>query len=315
MPHSVNPDRGWVGTCNHMTVRQDYPYHYSTHASPSYRYRRLIELMAAPGKKTVGDHWKFQRDTVNLMAQKIAPIMARALQAHEDTKTLGQILAEWDLRDDPDKTAPTVFQSVYREFALLVYADDLGEELAVEMLNDWYFWQERLQQMVLEGKSSWFDNINTNDRKETRDDLFYQAGLNATRYLGAILGENPQKWLWGKVHRQEFVSPIRRSGAGKEWLGGGSHSAAGSQETLYRGIYDFNAPFKVKISASLRMVADLSDTNKILAVLPGGVSGRQFDPHTTDQVAPYMSGEKVYWWFSEKAIKEHTRHTLTLNPQ
>ncbi len=315
MPHTVNPARGWIGTCNHLTVKRDYPYHYTTHASPSYRYRRLSELMDAPGKKPVADHWGFQRDTVNLMARQISPIIARALLAHEDTKTMGQILAEWDFSDHPDKTAPVVFQSVYREFALLVYADDLGEELAITMLNNWYFWQERLQKMVLEDKSSWFDNIKTSGREETRDDLFHQAGLNAIKYMRTSLGDNPTKWQWGKVHRHEFLSPIRRSGAGKEWLGGGSHPAAGSGETLYRGIYEFNRPFKVKVSASLRMVVDLADPHKILAVLPGGVSGRQFDPHTTDQIEPYMNGEKVYWWFSDKAIKEHTRHTLTLKPQ
>ena len=315
MPHTVNPGRGWVGTCNHLTVKRDYPYHYTTHASPSYRYRRLSGLMDAPGPKTVEDHWEFQRDTVNLMAKQIAPIMARALLAHEDTKTMGQIIAEWDFSDHPGKTAPAVFQSVYREFALLVYSDDLGEELAITMLNNWYFWQERLQKMVLEDKSFWFDNINTSGRKETRDDLFHQAGLNAIKYMRTRLGDNPTKWQWGKVHRHEFLSPIRRSGAGKEWLGGGSHPAAGSGETLYRGIYELNMPFKIKVSASLRMVADLADPDKILAVLPGGVSGRQFDPHTTDQIAPYMNGDKVYWWFSDKAIKEHTRHTLTLIPQ
>jgi len=58
MPHSVNPERGWVGTCNHLTVGRDYPYHYTTHASPSQRYRRLMELMDAPDKKTVNDHWE-----------------------------------------------------------------------------------------------------------------------------------------------------------------------------------------------------------------------------------------------------------------
>ena len=315
MPHTVNPGRGWVGTCNHLTVKRDYPHHYTTQASPSYRYRRLSELMDASGEKTVEDHWEFQRDTVNLMARQIAPIMEKALTAHKDTKAMGQILSEWDFKDHPDKTAPAVFQSVYREFALLVYADELGEALAMKMLNNWYFWQERLQKMVLEGKSSWFDNINTRDRRETRDDLFHQAGLNAIKYMRTGLGADPAKWQWGKVHRQEFLSPIRRSGAGKEWLGGGSHAAGGSGETLYRGIYDFIAPFNIKVSASLRMVADLADPHKILAVLPGGVSGRQFDPHTTDQIAPYMNGEKVYWWFSDKAIKEHTRHTLTLKPQ
>ena len=169
--------------------------------------------------------------------------------------------------------------------------------------------------MVLEGESAWFDNIHTADRRETRDDLFHQAGLNAIKHIGTKLGDNPDNWQWGKVHRQDFLSPIRRSGAGKDFLGGGSHPAAGSGETLYRGIYDFNTPFKITIPASLRMVVDMADPDKILAVLPGGVSGRQFDPHTTDQVEPFMNGDKLYWWFSDKAIKEHTRHTLTLKPR
>ncbi|MCF8076137.1 MAG: penicillin acylase family protein [Desulfotignum sp.] len=44
--------------------------------------------------------------------------------------------------------------------------------------------------------------------------------------------------------------------------------------------------------ASLRMVVDFADTNKIMAVLPGGVTGRMFHPHHKDQVTSYMSGEK-----------------------
>ena len=314
MPHAVNPARGWVGTCNHMTVGQDFPYHYTTHASPSYRYRRLIQLLDTPGKKSADDHWKYQRDGVNLMAQSISAIMAQALLAHEDTKQMGEILSGWDFVDHPDNAAPTIFQSVYREFAILVYSDELGEKLAQTMLANWYFWQERLQKMVVDGQSAWFDDITTADRKETRDDLFYLAALNAVNALSPELGDDPNEWLWGDLHRHEFLSPIRRSGAGKEWLGGGSHAALGSGETLYRGIYDFSQPYKVKASATLRMVADFADPDKILAVLPGGVTGRQFDPHTTDQVESFMNGNKVYWWFSDNAIKEHTKHTLTLKP-
>jgi penicillin amidase len=314
MPHAVNPERGWLGTCNHLTVDRDYPYHYTTHSSPTYRYRRLIELMDAPGKKTVDDHWEFQRDAVNLMAKKIAPILSRVLLAHEDTQKMAQVLAEWNFIDSTDRVAPTVFQEIYREFALLVYSDELGEELARTMLDRWYFWQERLQKMVLENNSVWFDNVNTTDQKETRDDLFHQAALKAATNLASTLGADSGKWLWGNVHRHEFVSPIRQSGPGTEWLGGGSHPASGSGETLYRGLYNFNDPYKVTVSASIRMVVDLADPDKIRAVLPGGVTGRQFDPHTTDQVKSFMDGSKVYWWFSDRAIKEHTQHTLTLNP-
>ncbi len=183
------------------------------------------------------------------------------------------------------------------------------------MLKSWSFWQERLLAMVRAGDSPWFDIVATADRKETRDDLIHMAAVKADAALSAALGEDPAGWRWGKVHVHEFVSPMRRRGFGKGWLGGGAHPARGSDATLCRGIYDFEAPYKVAISASLRMVADLADPDKIMAVLPGGVAGRQFDPHTTDQVAPFMRGEKRYWWFSDRAIEAHTRDVLDLIPQ
>jgi len=315
MPQLYNPPKGWVGTCNHNTVGKDYPYYYSSHLSPSYRYRRLIQLMESQGKKSADDHWQFQRDAVNLMAKEITPIMIKALTAHADTREMAEILSKWEFQDHPDQAAPTIFQAVYREFALLVFKDELGDDLAMTMLKDWYFWQERLQRMVLEGASPWFDNITTKDVRETRDDLFHQAALVASEKLRASLGGNSKDWLWGKVHTMEWVSPIRREGFGKGLVGGGIHPALGSGETLCRGIYNFHKPFGVTISASLRMVADLSDDDKVLAVLPGGVCGRLFHPHSKDQIKAFMSGEKVYWWFSDKAIKEHAKNTLFLKPQ
>jgi penicillin amidase len=313
-PQLYNPSKGWVGTCNHYTVGRDYPYYYSSHFSPSYRYRRLMQLMEKPGKKSVEDHWQFQRDAMNLMAKEIAPIMAKALNAHPDTKELGEILSKWDFVDHIDLAAPTIFQAVYREFALLVFQDELGKDLAMSMLKVWYFWQERLQQMVLEGTSPWLDNILTKDVKETRDDLCHQAGLTVKEKLSGSLGKDPQEWKWGKAHTIEFISPLRREGFGKGLLGDGPHPFPGSGETLCRGIYDFGGSFKVTNSASLRMVADLSDNDKVLAVLPGGVVGRIFHPHNKDQIKSFINGDKVYWWFSDKAIKEHQKTMLVLKP-
>lgn len=314
MPQRYNPENGWVGTCNHMTVARDYPYYYTSHASSSYRYRRLKQLLDAPGVKSAEGHWRFQRDTLNLMAERIAPFMARALLTHPDTRELGEILSGWDYRDDPDSSGPSIFQAVYRQFALSVFEDELGKDLATTMLRNWYFWQERLSKMVADGRGAWFDNVNTPDQIETRDALFHLAALEAAAELRTAIGGDPKKWHWGQVHQMEFVSPIRRQGLGKAVLGGGSHPAAGSGETLYRGLYEFNEPFAVKIPASVRMVADLSDDDKVLAVLPGGISERLFNPHSTDQIEAYMNGDHCYWWFSDRAIQEHCRNTLVLKP-
>ena len=315
MPQLFNPARGWLGTCNHATVGKDYSYYYSSHLSPSYRYRRLIELLDRPGMKSAEDHWRFQRDTLNLMAGKIAPLMIKALGKHPDTKDLAAILSLWNFQDGPDLAAPTVFQAIYREFAFQVFKDELGDDLARTMLRNWYFWQERLQQLILEGKSPWFDDLATKDKVEGVEELFHRAATLIVPNLKASLGDDPSKWLWGKAHTLDFVSPIRREGIGKEFLGGGSHPFAGSGETLHRGIYDFSNPFATTTTASLRMVADLSDDDKVLAVLPGGVSGRLFHPHNKDQIKAFINGEKMYWWFSDKAIQEHMKTTLLLQPR
>ncbi len=312
MPHSHNPERGWVGTCNHMTITKDYPYYYSSHLSPSYRYERLKELLDAPNPKTAENHWQYQRDTVNLMAKRIAPLMAKALATHGETKPLGEILSRWDYRDDPDKAAPAIFQAVYRHFALLVFQDELGDDLAETMLEDWYFWEERLQAMVLEGTSLWFDNVKTDKVKETRDDLFCQAGLESNPGSGFIARQGPSTVALGESPPNGIRQPHQAQGF---WKGAGRRRISPGtrlMRNLYRGIYDFKEPFGVTVSASLRMVADLSDEDKVLAVLPGGVCGRLFHPHTKDQIEAFMNGEKLYWWFSDKAIKEHSRTILTL---
>ena len=314
MPHSTNPEKGWVGTCNHKVVSSDYPYYYSSYFSPSYRYRRLMELLNNPGTKSVDAHWQYQRDEKNLLAEKIAPIMAKTLMAYNDTKEMGKILYEWNFMDKPDLAAPTIFQATYLAFARRVFEDELGEKQTNTFLNNWYFWQERLEQMVLDGSSAWFDNINTKEKTETLSDLLHEAALKAGAQLSEKFGKDPRDWLWGKVHTLQLVSPLRRKGLGKGLLGSGKMPMGGSGETLYRGLFDPNNPFSITSSASLRMVADMADNEKVVAVLPGGVAGRVFSPHHKDQVQSFMDGEKVYWWLSDKAINEHTEHTLLLKP-
>ena len=314
MPHNDNPLRGWLGTCNQKTVPHNYPFYYSSYFSPSYRYRRLKELMERPGPKSVDFHWQAQRDVKNLMAEKIAPIMATALLTDEQTREMGEILSSWNFVDEPHLIAPTIFQATYINFARAVFEDELGPELTTTLLRNWYFWQERLQRMMLSRSSGWFDDRSTTGRVETLNDLLRRAALKTRTQLEARIGDDMESWLWGKLHTLELVSPIRRTGLGKGLLGSGTMPFGGSGETLFRGMYELSEPFSVIHCASLRMVADLADPDKVAAVLPGGVTGRLFSSHQKDQIDDFMEGRKVYWWFSDKAIGEHTEHTLALKP-
>jgi len=314
MPQAENPEEGWLGTCNHKTVDADYPYYYSSYFASSYRYRRLKALIADSPPLTQEDHYRIQRDTRNVMAEILVPMMVPVLTSHADTRAMGALLSEWDCEDDADQTAPTVFHAIYDRWAFDIFADELGEKLTRSMLARWYFWQERFQSMVEGGQSPWFDDTRTPDVRETWQDILYLAAREVRQDLNHRLGDDMRRWQWGRVHTLTFVSPIRREGFGKGLLGGGEHPVSGSGETLRRGGYDFNQPFAVTFSASLRMVADLSDDEKVLAVIPGGISGRVFHPHAKDQIEPFLQGGHVYWWFSQAAIDAHARSELVLRP-
>jgi hypothetical protein len=197
------------------------------------------------------------------------------------------------------------------------FVDELGEDLAKTMLGTWYFWQERFEQMVA-SPTGWITGSTTSRlRKKGKPNRTSSSGRPWRP--GPILprpGEAIRPNGNGEsVHRHTFVSPIRREGFGKGLLGGGDWPAPGSVEVLYRGIYDYNAPYDVKISASLRMTADLADADKVLAVLPGGIAGRLFHPHAKDQIPAFMEGERFTGGSATGRSKTmHNRNTLMLTP-
>ncbi len=309
MPSWTNPDKGWVGTSNHNTVFSGYPYYVSSYFASYYRYARMMELFGSKEKISADDSWAFQRDIKNKLAEKLAPVISRVLLEQKDTKQMGEILKSWDFLDRKDTAAPAVMQAVYRNMAMNTFRDELGEELTGTMLDSWYFWQNRFEEMVLSGSSVWFDDTTT-EKTERMEDII----LASARQVLDEYGSDPGQYVWGDLHQKGFVSAIMREGALKYIIGEGPYPMDGSGETLYRAIYKFTDPYQVTVSAAMRMVVDFADNDRVLSVLSAGTSGRIFDPHFKDQADAFMSGEKVYWWFSDKMIKEHAENEYTLEP-
>ncbi len=315
MPGEVNPERGWTGTANHMTAPGDYPYIYTTFASPAYRYRRMSELFAAP-QVTASDAWSAQYDTLNVFARDLAPIFAAALSGapDRDLKEMGEILSAWDHRDDQFELAPTLFQETVRQLAKLTFEDELGPELTAVYLSNWYVWQERFGLMVQAGDSDWFDNTRTKGEEDLAA-MIRQAGKAALERLTSTYGADRKNLLWWEVHTISFQGPLRQTGLAGRLTGNRAMPMSGSGETLMRSLYPYDQPFGSKWFASLRMTADLGDSEKVRAVLPGGVVGRTFHSGLADQNAHWASADaEIYWWFSDEAINRNSQSVLNLVP-
>ena len=313
MPGMMNPPRAWVGTANHDTTPQGFEWYYTNYVSPNYRYRRIGEVLGKAQKMTVDDHWKLMTDDRNLQSEVLRATIVAALKADPAHKDLAAILEPWDGVDRADQPAPLVYQALYRQIALATFTPRLGDDVAQDMLSTWYFWQQRFDALAATPDSPWFDDPATNGR-ETLADVIRAAAPKARAELETLQGKDPAAWRWGKAHALRFVSPLRRNGAGQELVGGFTVERPGSGETLNRGVYDFMKPYDVNFFASMRVVTDFGDPDKIDAVIAGGVSERHFQPHQNDQARLLVANERRAWWFNPAKAEANAKSTLQLVP-
>jgi len=314
MPGMLDPARAWVGTANHDTRPADYPWYYTNYVAPNYRYARIGQVLDAAQKMTVADHWKLMADDRNLQSDELRPLLVIALKEVPAQRDLADLLQAWDGVDRAEQAAPLVYQALYREVARGTFADELGADTAGDMLATWYFWQQRFDALLATPDSPWFDDVTTPNQRETLADVIRAAAPRARSQIEATQGSDPAKWAWGPAHTLRFVSPLRRSGAGQEWLGGFGLQRSGSGETLNRGVYAYDKPYDVNFFASMKVVVDFGDPDKIEAVLAGGVSERHLQPHQNDQAKLWAAGERRAWWFNPALAEANAKTRAVLTP-
>lgn len=313
MPGVLSPAKGWVGTANHDTRPAGYGFEYSSYFAPSYRYRRIGQVLGAAHGMTTADQAALMTDPTNLQATRFLPAVLAELQKDPEQGDLVALLAAWDRRDTADQAAPLVYHRLYEELALQTYADEMGVELAKKYLGQWYLWQERFDELAKTPSSHWFDDTATPQREEFGD-MVRRAAKLAREDLAKRHGPDPKAWRWGDEHRIRFFSPLRKQGLGSDWLGRAPQAMNGSGDTVMRALTAYGEGFDVEFFASARFVADLGDDDKVQAVVAGGVVDRQFHPHQQDQIDTWSHGQLLDWWFSPAQVEAHAVNRQELRP-
>ena len=161
--------------------------------------------------------------------------------------------------------------------------------------------------MIPDSQSPWWDNVSTDDRKETQKEIFAKAIDRTEAELKTQFGDDPRNWKWGKVHLLTHVHPI------------------GQNETMNK-IFHFNvgpfpAPstdgvpnklgftpngsglYPVKNGPALRVLIDFADVEHSQSINPTGQSGSIYSSHYRDQAQMYLEGKYRLQMMSESEIK------------
>jgi penicillin amidase len=145
------------------------------------------------------------------------------------------------------------------------------------------------------------------------DDVVLEAYREARKTLSARLGEDETGWRYGRLNEFQFVHSLGEVPGLGSLVNPPPFEIDGGPNTV-KAILASLGPLRRKWGASMRFVADLSDTNRTMLNLPTGQSGQHASDHYTDQLDDWRFVRPRVIPFSRDAVRETTADTLLLTP-
>ena len=310
MPFLYNPPKQYISTANNKTIDDSFPYYISgLWADPS-RAEQIVRRLDTLENINVHDMKSIQLDVTSPFSEFVVPYFIEVERKDDEgnIKRAFQFLKEWDFVEDVDSEAALIFHSVLRNLTLNIYGDEfalLGDNYLEAYTGLKYLVHRRLRDILASGNSSWIDNINTRDRKESLNEIIRLSIKDAIGELEDSYGDNISNWKWGDAHsvtHKHMLSKIKII----NWLFNlevGPFRSGGSDKTPNAGGYSFNRPYKQTSGASMRRIVDFNNMNETQFIIPTGQSGIPSSPHYKDQAEMYRKGLYRTTYFDEDYIR------------
>ena len=294
LPAAINPPQHYLASANGRPAPVGYPYYLGWMWDPSYRTRRIHQLLRAHDRITVEDMEAFQTDARDSAAEAFVPVLVAAY----DRKPFGgapvraaiEELRRWDFVTAPESIATTIWSAWFKNFREAVWQDKFDAAGVERWPGGWGFAGSNERQPELEvlefltrenPDSPWFDDMRT-PQKETRDDILARSFVATVEQLVKERGPDMRKWNWGTTNVLRLHSLLEQPA-----LERGGMPVRGDEFTLCPG--DDGGP--VTGGASWRMVVDFAHPERTFGVYPGGQSEDPTSPHYDDQVKAWAEGK------------------------
>ncbi len=251
---------------------------------------RLLRRLAEKEKWSLEDFKTIQLDIQSDEHRKIAQAIIKAVPEKEDNVIL-KILKDWDGSYPLEAAAPTVYTKLAYEIMEISMLDELGQA-SFDALSGVYLFKNNYQWMIPDAQSPWWDDVHTQDIKESQKDIFAQAIDRTEQELKAQFGDNPRDWKWGKVHQVTHIHALGRKPSMAKYFNVGPFPIAGSNGTLNKLGFtpNGNGQYSVLNGPALRILLDFADVEHSESINPTGQSGNVFSPHYKDQAQKYVDG-------------------------
>ena len=321
LPHSYNPESGYVSSANNKTAPNDYPYHISNWFALDYRIDRIREMLEEKEKLSVQDFQAIQGDFKSKLVEEFNPLILKNLDAIDNMTDLEKqafkALEQWDGILKKESSAATVFEMFFLNFVENLIKDELGQDLFHEYFKSSYLARYFVNNVAISGNSQWSDNISTKDTKETLADIVYLSFKNAVAQLSDKMGTNLDKWAWGNIHKLELNHPLGSVKILDKVFGFNSEpiEVGGSYHTVCPYRYNFTKPFAATHGPSQRHIYLPGSWDESLSIIPTGTCGVPASRHYCDQSKMYAGNQYHQDIFTMEETRKIADYTMTLAPK
>jgi penicillin amidase len=314
LPREFNPASGYIATANNAVVSPDSNNFITTDWDYGWRAKRIVDLIES---KQNGIDLEFvkkmQGDNKNYNAEHLVPMIMKLELNDPHLVQIRSLLRNWDYQQSSDSGPAALFEVFWKNLLEEIFYDDLPANHRPAGGSRWI---EVVRRLLQQPENRWWDNQKTT-AIERRDDVLKEAFRKAVLELETRQGKNPAGWQWGDLHTVTFRNgSFGQSGIRvMEWFfNRGPFPTGGGSAIVNATSWNATDPYEVTGLPSMRMIVDLADLSKSVAIHTTGQSGHAFHPHYIDMAEPWRKLEYQPMLWERSGIQANAEGTLRLVP-
>ena len=322
LPSALNPSQGYALSANNKPAPDSYPHFLGADWYPGYRAARIDRMLQAKPRFTINDFQNMQMDVFSVQAEALVPLLTLAEGSNQLEKRIVRELETWNLRIEVDSFPAAAYEVMRLHLLDLVFGDKLGSLAGAykgKSLNAIFSASTFagkaslcLVNLLEQDESWWFRDAATGATR-TRDELLRVALKRTADTLYDLIGKDPRKWAWGKVHQIEFPHLFGRNRFMRTMFNRGQYPISGDEQTVWMTAQNLELPFGlVTTTATYRQVLDVGDWDRSTAILSTGQSGQPTSEHYADHFELWRDGEQHAMLWSRQAVDAEAEATLWL---
>ena len=318
LPYSLNPGCGHLSSANNKTTNEDYPYYISHWFIVPDRINRIREILEEKETFSISDFKRMHADFKSKHVERFLGDIIAILKQGDDfdavEKQALQLLSQWDGVLTKESTAAVIFEKLYMVLVKNLILDELEADLTNEFMGNKVLLRSLMVNVWRNKNSEWCDNIHTESR-ETFSQWVKTSFKETLRQLKLDLGDNPDDWQWGKIHRFTLRHPLGQVKllARLFNLNRGPFEVGGSFHTVCPYSYPFGNPFMVNYGASQRHIYSTADWDQSQTIIPTGTSGIPASPYYCDQTERYLENKYHNDFVSKELVVNNAKYTMVIS--